>query len=168
MMLLTLIACDLVTQSASTPAPDPGTLELSHKTAAPAPAPAPEPEAAAAVDCTDGERRRLHCELANGKQLAVCEADGGLSLRYGHPAVDLQIPDSGHGKDFQLTQEQKSADREQTVLIATKADYGYHVITDRQEDHFDVVFDAYRGEQRLQSTQCTKLMGVDWTELPKL
>lgn len=170
MMLLAFVACDLVSGSSTVSVEaDPGKLELTEKKAKAAePEPTPEPARAAGVACTDDERKRLHCELANGKQLAVCQTDGALSLRYGHPDVDLQIPKSGHGKDFALTQEKKSGDREQTVLVAKQKDYAYHVVTDRQEGQFDVVFEAYRGKQRLQTTQCTKLMGVDWTELPEL
>lgn len=165
MWILALIACDLLGGSpevvSSTPVPP---LKVTGPSA---PEPALEPEAAAAatVACTEAERRRFQCELSNGKQIALCEAPGGLSFRFGAPSVELAFPATGYGPGIAVSRKSTGEDGEVVTVAFTREDYTYTLTSERTEDQFDAVFEVVRGKQRLSTAECTKLEGVDFTEL---
>ena len=162
MWILTLVACELF-GSPPTVAPEPLVLTVPAPVAAPAEV---APLAAAQVACTSDERRRIQCVLSNGKRLALCEANGGMSFRYGAPGVELAVPPTGYGTDTSISRKDHGEDGEIVTVRVTREDYTYTVTSERSEDQFDALFEVMRGKQRLSSSQCTELEGVDFTELP--
>lgn len=169
-MLWLLSGCFLLDQEIATTE----TVEPPEKLVLPGPAAKAEPKPAPVeptaekkpLTCTDAERVRIQCELATGKKLALCEAEGGWSFRYGHPEVELAFPATGYAEDFEVTHEKKGADREVHTIDFAVKDYTYTLTSDRTEGQFDVLFVVKRGEQRLSRAECTTLSGIDLTELP--
>ncbi|MCA9490820.1 MAG: hypothetical protein KC621_12915 [Myxococcales bacterium] len=115
--------------------------------------------------CLVGERVRLACEVAKGKQAALCQAGDALVYRFGKPgAVELELPAKG-GIPIDVARQRLGEDAERHVASAWNDGHRYAIVSERTEDQFDLSVVVRKGADKpLATLACRKSLGVDFTE----